>query len=204
LKLLDKTLSSKDLLPVVQQALTISNRSVEQMLGLVNSLLDLAKLETGKMPLSLSEFYLNTLCEELVSTFVQEANENGIILNYHADDMLPMITADNEKLGRVLANLLDNALKFTPAGGQVDLSVEATEKEVSITVADTGPGVPEEFRDKIFKRFVQVPGVAGRRRGTGLGLAFSQMTVVAHGGKIWVEENPGGGSAFRIQLPLHP
>ena len=103
-----------------------------------------------------------------------------------------------------MANLLDNALKFTSTGGQVDLSVEATENEVSITVADTGPGVPEEFRDKIFKRFVQVPGVAGRRRGTGLGLTFSHMAIVAHGGKIWVEENPGGGSAFRIQLPLYP
>jgi PAS domain S-box-containing protein len=203
LNLLSKTLSSEDLLPVVQQAITISNRSVEQMLGLVNSLLDLAKLETGEMPLSLSTFSLDTLCDELVSTFVQEANENGIILSYHADNMLPKITADNEKLRRVLANLLDNALKFTPAGGQVDLSVEANENEVNISVADNGPGVPEEFREKIFKRFVQVPGVAGRRRGTGLGLAFSQMVIVAHGGKIWMEENPGGGSAFRIQLPLH-
>ncbi|HEY46213.1 MAG: hypothetical protein AMJ88_10010 [Anaerolineae bacterium SM23_ 63] len=204
LNLLGKTLRSEDLLPVVRQAITISNRSVEQMLGLVNSLLDLAKLETGEMPLSLSEFSLNTLCEELVATFVQEANENGIILSYRVDEKSPRITADNEKLGRVLGNLLDNALKFTPAGGQVDLSVETTGNEVSITVADTGPGVPEEFRDKIFKRFVQVPGVAGRRRGTGLGLAFSRMAIVAHGGKIWVEENPGGGSAFKIQLPVHP
>jgi PAS domain S-box-containing protein len=204
LNLLDKTLRTDDLLPVVQQAITISNRSVEQMLGLVNSLLDLAKLETGEMPLSLSTFSLDTLCDELVATFVQEANENGIILSYHADNSLPKITADNEKLGRVLANLLDNALKFTPAGGQVDLSVEADDNEVSITVADNGPGVPEEFREKIFKRFVQVPGVAGRRRGTGLGLAFSHMAIVAHGGKIWMEENPGGGSAFKIQLPLRP
>ena len=204
LNLLDKTLRSEDLLPVVQQAITISNRSVEQMLGLVNSLLDLAKLEKGEMPLSLSEFCLDTLCEELVATFVHEANENGIILSYRSDSKLPKITADNEKLGRVLVNLLDNALKFTPAGGQVDLSVEATDNEVNITVADTGPGIPEEFREKIFKRFVQVPGVAGRRRGTGLGLAFSHMAIFAHGGKIWMEENPGGGSAFRIQLPLHP
>jgi NtrC-family two-component system sensor histidine kinase KinB len=204
LNLLDKTLSDEDHLPVVRQALTISNRSVEQMLGLVNSLLDLAKLETGELPLSLSEFSLNTLCEELVGTFVQAANENGIILNYRANDMLPEITADNEKIRRVLANLLDNALKFTPAGGRVDLTIEAMEDKVDITVDDTGPGVPEEFREKIFKRFVQVPGVAGRRRGTGLGLAFSKMTILAHGGKIWVEENPNGGSAFRIQLPLHP
>jgi PAS domain S-box-containing protein len=204
LNLLDKTIGTEGVLPIIRQAITISNRSVEQMLGLVNSLLDLAKLETGEMPLSLSEISLDTLCEELVATFVQEANENGIILSYRADEMLPMITADNEKLGRVLANLLDNALKFTPAGGQVDLSVEAAENEINITVADTGPGVPEEFREVIFKRFVQVPGAAGRRRGTGLGLAFSQMAILAHGGKIWVEENPGGGSAFRIQLPLHP
>jgi PAS domain S-box-containing protein len=204
LNLLDKTLSDEEQLPVVKQALSISNRSVEQMLGLVNSLLDLAKLETGELPLSLSEFSLDTLCEELVGTFVQEANENGIILNYRADDMLPEITADNEKIRRVLANLLDNALKYTPAGGRIELAIEAMEDKVNITVADTGPGVSEEFREKIFKRFIQVPGVAGRRRGTGLGLAFSKMAILAHGGKIWMEENPGGGSAFRIHLPLHP
>ncbi|MCK4962472.1 MAG: ATP-binding protein, partial [Anaerolineales bacterium] len=127
-----------------------------------------------------------------------------IILNLNVADGLPEVTADDEKLRRVLSNLLDNALKFTPAGGQIDLKVKCEGEEVIITVADTGPGVPEEFRERIFKRFAQVPGVAGRRRGTGLGLAFSKMAVTAHGGKIWVEDNPGGGSAFRIQLPLHP
>jgi signal transduction histidine kinase len=171
------------------------------MLGLVNSLLDLAKLESGKLPLKITSIQLGTLCDELVSNFVQEANENGIILNHRCRSGLPEIMADEEKIRRVLSNLLDNALKFTPAGGHVDLIIEAEAEGINITVADSGPGVPADFRERIFKRFAQVPGVAGRRRGTGLGLAFSKMAVTAHGGKIWVEDNPGGGSAFRIFLP---
>lgn len=204
LKLLDKEQADDDTSPVVKQALSISNRSVQQMLGLVNSLLDIAKLESGELTLSLQSLSLDVLCEELVEAYVHEANEGGIILNLNLVDGLPKITADEEKLRRVLANLLDNALKFTPAGGRVDLDVESEGEEVIITVTDTGPGVPEEFRERIFKRFDQVPGIAGRRRGTGLGLAFSKLAVAAHGGRIWVEDNPGGGSAFRIQLPLHP
>lgn len=204
LDLLDKAYADAEPSPVVKQALSISSHSVQQMLGLVNSLLDIAKLESGELTLSLQSLSLDVLCEELVESFVYEANEGGIILNLNVADGLLEVTADEEKLRRVLSNLLDNALKFTPAGGQIDLKVECEGEEVFITVADTGPGVPEEFRERIFKRFVQVPGVAGRRRGTGLGLAFSKMAVTAHGGKIWVEDNPGGGSAFRIQLPLHP
>jgi len=204
LNLLDKAQADDEASPMIKQALSISSHSVQQMLGLVNSLLDIAKLESGELTLSLQSLSLAVLCEELVEIFVYEANKDGIILNINVADGLPEVTADEEKIRRVLSNLLDNALKFTPAGGQIDLKVECEGEEVIITVADTGPGVPEEFRERIFKRFVQVPGVAGRRRGTGLGLAFSKMAVTAHGGKIWVEDNPGGGSAFRIQLPLHP
>jgi signal transduction histidine kinase len=202
--LLEKAQTGDEVSPVVKQALSISSRSVQQMLGLVNSLLDIAKLESGELTLSLQSLSLDVLCEELVEAYIHEANEGGIILNLNLVDGLPKITADEEKLRRVLANLLDNALKFTPAGGHVDLDVESEGEEVIITVADTGPGVPEEFRERIFKRFDQVPGIAGRRRGTGLGLAFSKLAVAAHGGRIWVEDNPGGGSAFRIKLPLHP
>jgi signal transduction histidine kinase len=103
-----------------------------------------------------------------------------------------------------LINLLDNALKFTPEGGEIAVGAHKQPggKWVACSVADTGPGVPPEFREEIFKRFGQVPGRRGRRRGTGLGLTFCQLAVVAHGGRIWVEARPDApGALFTFTLP---
>ena len=201
LKILNETAILGPESPVARQALSVSHRSCQQMLGLVNSLLDIARLETGEMELCLKPVSLEALCQDLLATYVHEANEQGVILKNRFAPALPLIEADEEKLTRVLANLLDNALKFTPAGGQVDLTIEPEAESILITVSDTGPGVPEDFREGIFERFAQVPGTSGRRHGTGLGLAFSKLAVEAHSGSIWVEENPEGGSRFRIRLP---
>jgi signal transduction histidine kinase len=116
---------------------------------------------------------------------------------------LPPLYADQGKILRVVANLVDNALKYSPSGGQVTLSAEpGQEKMIVVRVRDNGPGVPEEFRQKIFERFSQIPGVRGRRRGTGLGLTFCKLAVEAHSGQIWVESNPTGGSDFIFTLPV--
>jgi signal transduction histidine kinase len=200
LKLLDG-LAESEADPVASQALSVSNQSVQQMLTLVNSLLDIAKLEAGELVLEPQSIELEPLFVELVNTYVHDANENGIILECDIEDGFANCTADEELLRRVLANLLDNALKFTPVGGRVSLKAELEEEGVLLSITDTGPGIPEEFRDRIFERFAQVPGISGRRRGTGLGLAFSKLAIDAHGGKIWVEDNPAGGSLFRILLP---
>jgi PAS domain S-box-containing protein len=201
MKLLDTALDPSQTTPVITQALSISRNSVSQMLGLVDSLLDIAKLESGELKIILKPLSLKQMLEELVESFIPSANENGIYLRSDLPDELPEIVSDEEKLRRVLTNLIDNAVKFTPAGGQVSLRAGMENGSVVMTVADTGPGVPEEFRERIFQRFGQVPGVAGQRRGTGLGLAFSKLAVDTLGGEIWLEENEGGGSAFRIRLP---
>jgi signal transduction histidine kinase len=172
------------------------------MLGLVSSLLDIARLERGEMELSRSPVRLAALCEEIASRYIPEANEQGVILNWECCEGVPQLQADAEMLGRVLANLLDNALKFTPAGGSIDLRIAPTEDAVLISLRDTGPGIPEEYRESIFERFTQVPGAAGKRRGTGLGLAFAKLAVEAHGGRIWVEDGVQAGACFHIQLPL--
>ncbi|HZY41170.1 MAG TPA: ATP-binding protein, partial [Anaerolineae bacterium] len=106
-------------------------------------------------------------------------------------------------IGRVLTNLLDNALKFTPAGGQITVLTErwaADPAFVRCAVRDTGPGIPPEFRTRIFERFAQLPDQSGRRRGTGLGLSFCHLAVEAHGGQIWVDTAPGGGSEFSFTV----
>jgi signal transduction histidine kinase len=173
------------------------------MLGLVNALLDLSKLESGQFVLAANEVNLNELIPHLIDTFLPEAEQAGVILDYRVEQDLDTVIVDEEKIFRVLSNLLDNALKFTPAGGEVLLEIVMQDETLFVDVRDSGPGVPIEFRDRIFDLYAQVPGTEGRRRGTGLGLAFCKLAVEAHRGDIWVEPNPGGGSRFRIRLPIN-
>jgi PAS domain S-box-containing protein len=188
--------------PMVKQALSVAQRSCDQMLGLVNSLLDIAKLETGQILLTLDVLDFKTLCNDLIETYIPAANELGIMLSCDIEEEVPQYEGDEEKIRRVLLNLLDNALRFTPPGGQVRITSKCENEAIVISVSDTGPGIPSEYREKIFDRFVQVPGSTGRGLGTGLGLSFAKLTVEAHGGEIWVEDNPEGGSIFLIKLPV--
>ena len=140
---------------------------------------------------------------ETVAEFIPQAVETGIIMRTEIEVSLLEIQADRTLIQRVLVNLLDNALKYTPEGGQISVSGEPLHNDsVLVCVSDTGPGVPDEYREEIFQRFAQVPGAQGRRRGSGLGLTFCRLAIEAHGGKIWVEPRPGGGSRFVFRLPL--
>ncbi|MBC8496075.1 MAG: hypothetical protein H8D37_00300 [Chloroflexi bacterium] len=122
--------------------------------------------------------------------------------NEVAED-LPVIFVDEDKISRVITNLLDNAVKFSPEGGEVRFVAHAADEGVVIQVCDQGPGISEEYRAIIFERFAQISGQFGRWRGAGLGLAFSRLAVEAHGGKIWVEPPPDGqGSVFTLTLPF--
>jgi signal transduction histidine kinase len=115
------------------------------------------------------------------------------------------VFVDEEKIGRVLTNLVDNAIKFTPPDGQVTIMAEPAPGEVGrirCGVRDTGTGIPAEYHERIFERFTQGPGKVNRRRGTGLGLTFCRLMVEAHGGRIWVESQTGQGSTFYFTLPL--
>jgi signal transduction histidine kinase len=132
------------------------------------------------------------------------ANESGLFLQNKVPETLPTIMADGEKIKRVITNLLDNAVKFTPSGGYVSISANEYQGYLVVSVEDSGPGIPEEYRDKIFDRFFQVPGMRSSRRGSGLGLAFCKLVVDAHHGRIWVEPKAGGGSVFSIRLPVQP
>jgi signal transduction histidine kinase len=122
------------------------------------------------------------------------------------DADLPNVNVDRALFLRVLSNLVDNALKFTPDGGRVQLwarcDPEVAPDMLLVGVRDTGPGIPPEYLDRVFEKFQQLPSTRGRRRGTGLGLSFCKLVVEAHGGSIWVESNVGEGSTFLMTLPL--
>jgi signal transduction histidine kinase len=186
---------------IIDQAHRVSQRSVNQMLKLVDSLLDLRKLESKEIGLQYEDVSLQDMFAELLSSYIQEANDAGIILKCYCEPEIQSQWMDAGKIRRVFMNLLDNAISFTPSGGRVSMEAKLIDSQVAITVSDTGPGIPEEWRERIFERFFQVPGVRRRRRGTGLGLAFTKLTVEAHGGKIWVEDNQPQGTTFQLLFP---
>ncbi len=202
LTLLNEALARNEQDPLTEQSLDIAKRSTRRVLSLIESLLDISRMEAGIVSLERTSLSLFKLAKELVSEFIPMANEMGLILRNEIAPTTPLADADLEKITRVLTNLLDNALKFTPEGGQVALSAEVLDEGTLIVrVSDTGPGIPLEYREKIFDRFTQVPGFRGRRRGSGIGLTFCKLAVEAHGGRIWVEPRPGEGSIFSLTLP---
>jgi signal transduction histidine kinase len=172
-------------------------RASQRMERLVDTLLDIARLELGLKPLD-----VRPLIEEAILEERHLAEAKGVTLEADLSAEPPDVSADGEVLQRVLINLLDNALKFTPAAGRVWVEVHPQAEAVRIDVVDTGPGIPVGERERVFEKFTQVRRQAEDRHGSGLGLTFCRMAVEAHGGRIWVEDGPGGtGSRFAFTVP---
>ena len=174
-----------------------------RLLGLINSLLEIGKLEAGQMPLDRQSVAWDWLVQTARERVQAIAASEGVRMTVNLPSGLPRANADDDVILRVLVNLLDNAIHFSPSGAAVEVSVawSAGQSVAECRVRDQGPGIPAEYRERIFQKFYQMPGPR-RRRGTGLGLPFSRLAVEAHGGRIWVEDNPGGGSVFVFTLPI--
>jgi signal transduction histidine kinase len=186
----------------VASVLGTMGRSVRRMQRLVDTLLDIARLEEGAMALGLLPLDLGGLVGEVLSEERPLAEKKGVTLESQLPSGLPPVLADHDVLLRVLINLVDNALKFTPRGERVWVAAQAEGEGVRVEVVDAGPGIPVAERTRVFEKFTQVQGRAEIRRGVGLGLSFCRMAVEAHGGHIWVEDGPGGsGSRFLFTLP---
>jgi signal transduction histidine kinase len=171
------------------------------LLSLINDVLDLAKIEAGRMDLELSEVGVPDLLRSAVSINAERAERGGIELALRAEPEEIRITADERRVRQVVFNLLSNAIKFTPSGGRIDVTALADNGQVEIAVADTGPGIPAEDSESIFEEFEQT--TEGKQiGGTGLGLPLSRKLVELHGGRLWVESTPGKGSTFRFTLPV--
>jgi signal transduction histidine kinase len=171
------------------------------LLSLINDVLDLAKIEAGKLELELTQVEISRLLESAVSINSERANHGNIKLALTAKPGEITVTADERRLRQVVFNLLSNAIKFTPAEGRVDLSARAHDGQVEIAVTDTGPGIAPEELETIFEEYEQTE--AGKQaEGTGLGLPLSRKLVELHGGRLWAESQPGHGSTFRFTLPI--
>jgi signal transduction histidine kinase len=171
------------------------------LLSLINDVLDLAKIEAGRMDLELSHVELPHLLRSAVSMQSERASRAGIVLALTSEPAEIEITADERRVRQIVFNLLSNAVKFTPADGRVDVSARLDDGQVEIAVADTGPGIRAEDRETIFEEFEQTSD-GKQEEGTGLGLPLSRKLVELHGGRLWVESEVGHGSTFRFTLPV--
>jgi GAF domain-containing protein len=176
--------------------------SGRHLLSLINDILDLSKIEAGRMELELSEFDLPTAIDNALILVRERASRRGIRLGSTIDPQLGMIGGDERKVKQVLLNLLSNALKFTPEGGRIDVGARLHDHLAEVSVADTGIGIAPGDQESVFEEFRQVGTADKKAEGTGLGLALSRKFIELHGGKIWVRSQVGAGSTFTFALPL--
>jgi len=176
--------------------------SGRHLLSLINDILDLSKIEAGRMELEPTEFELPSAIDNAMTLVKERAHRRRIALVRTVDERLGMIRADERKVKQVLLNLLSNALKFTPEGGQIDVRAELRDGTAQVSVKDTGVGIAPEHQETVFEEFRQVGTAAKNVEGTGLGLAISRKFIELHGGRIWVESQVGAGSTFTFTLPV--
>lgn len=181
-----------------------ARHSNKVLLGLVNEILDINKMEAGKFELSLFATNIADIIIQNTEALQAAAELEGQHLEVGLSSTEILVNCDGRLIGRVLANLLTNAFKYTPEGGTITTTLETNTSidTVTLSIIDTGPGIPLEYQQNIFDKFTQVKGHQEERRGTGLGLTFCKMAVEAHGGKIWVESEIGRGSKFSFTLPI--
>ena len=181
----------------------IIQKNAAKLYGLVNQLLDLSKLEVGKMELETSEQNIIPLLKGIVLSFTSLAERKKIILKFDTEEENINVYIDKDKIEKIITNILSNAFKFTPEGGEIHFKVLKLERKIEISVKDTGIGIPEERIKKIFDRFYQVDASSTREgEGTGIGLALTKELVELHKGFIRVESKEGKGTTFKIKLPL--
>lgn len=195
--------STKNLNENQLKILTISKNSIERLVRLINSTLDLQKLKNGTVSLDIQKYNINNLALEIKSSMIRLTNEKNLRFNVSLDESLPLIRFDRDKIIQVIVNLISNAIKFTDEGG-ITVSTEAKGNEVVVSVKDEGIGIEEKDISELFVPFHQLGNARNHKKGSsGLGLSISKTIVEAHGGKIWAESKMGKGSVFSFSFPLN-
>jgi signal transduction histidine kinase len=182
-------------------ALTRIRSNGKHLLGLINTVLDIAKIESGQFTLNMAEYAIESVVETVRSATESLAQNKKLALKTEVAKPLPVGLGDEQRLTQVLLNLVGNAIKFTDTG-EVRVTARAFDGHFNVSVSDTGPGIPSEHQTRIFEQFQQIDNSNTRAKGgTGLGLAIAKQIVEMHGGRIWVESTLGKGSTFQMELP---
>ena len=195
-----------DLPADTREVVAIASRGGADLVEMINDLLDVAKLEAGQPLIQVGPCTTAEFIAGGANALRPLAQRNEVELAIDLAPGLPDVQGDCERLRRVVMNLVGNALKFTPAGGRVEVSARTDDARdrMLVSISDTGEGIPKELQDRIFDKFATAEArrSSGGRSSTGLGLTFCKMIVEAHGGETWVESEPGQGSTFAFSLPL--
>ncbi|GAB1421575.1 hypothetical protein MASR2M15_17480 [Anaerolineales bacterium] len=206
LRLLEKLSKSIDLKmqAMIIETVETSDDAIQKILSRIDSLLDISKMESQEMILERNAVKVNKLVDAACKVMEPLAGDKQVTLVPELNPNLPVVYADEDKVERLIINLIDNAINYSPQQSNIYIRASCLEDTdwLKVEVVDHGPGIPDEFKEKIFSRFVQIQGRKRIRHGVGLGLAFCHMVTEAHGGKIWIEDNPSGGSIFVFTLPL--
>ncbi len=180
----------------------IAHKNSERLILLVNDILDMEKIEAGKMEFNVSPVKLMPLLKQALDG--NQAYAEQYKVSYEMESKLPdaMVSVDSNRMMQVFANLLSNAAKYSPAGGKVLVAVERIDRRIRVSVKDNGPGIPDEFKDRIFQKFAQADSSDSRKKGgTGLGLSIAKVIVEQMGGSIWFDSQPNVQTTFYVELP---
>jgi signal transduction histidine kinase len=183
------------------QMMDIATHSGQQMHDLIDSMLDVSRLEQREVPLNRTRGQVENLLRSVGDQFSTMAESRQIELSIEMQDRLPVLWADQDMIRRVLANLVSNAIKYSPREERIEIVAGEHEGCIQFSVSDHGAGIPPHYQWRIFDKFARVQQ-EGAPKGVGLGLAFCRLAVEAHGGLIWVDSVPGQGSTFSFTLPV--
>jgi len=187
-----------------EKFLSLASRNIDRLAGIINDLLDLSKLEAGKVEMRFQEVDLNEPLDTVISSLRPQAENKSITISKEISVDLPKIYGDEDKIEQIFTNLINNAIKFTPDGGSIKTSARPLDDFIEISVKDTGIGIPEKELDHVFDKFHQISGSLTRKTGgTGLGLPITKRLIEAHKGEIRVESEVGKGSKFIFTLPQY-
>lgn len=185
----------------VSDSAEIIRRAAEQADRLIQDLLDVSRIEAGSLRIHVEPDDLGAIIEAACEVLTPFANEKSVRLHGDVSDELPLVSVDAARVHQIISNIAGNAIKFTPAGGDVAITVERQERELVVVISDTGPGLPLEEVEKLTDRSWQATRQTSG--GSGLGLVIAKGLVEAHGGRLWAESRPEGGSVFRFSLPVY-
>ncbi|PUU88814.1 ATP-binding protein [Halanaerobium sp.] len=183
-----------------RELLEAAYEDVERLTELVNDLLDLSKIESGRIEMEFDKVDVNDIIEKTLKPFYKQAEEKEIVLKFKQSEDNVFAYADPSKISWVISNLVGNALRYADEG-KIEVDAEIKGRRVLVSVADNGPGIPREYQSKIFDKFVRAGNDKDEKSGTGLGLAISKEIITAHNGRIWVDSKEGAGSTFSFYIP---
>jgi len=191
-------------LPEQSRFLGIAKKNIDRLTSLINDLLDISKIETGKIQLNIKTCDIGDVIKKDLNPLEILAEQKGLVLKTKFPKHLPKVNCDSDRIAQIITNLVGNSIKFTPKGGSIAVNARKTErgKAILVAVQDTGIGIDKKNIPKLFTKFGQADTSLTRRHGgTGLGLAICKELVKMHGGRIWVDSEPGRGSTFSFTLP---